>query len=184
MGCAMNDAESSTEQKGTQDSGTGENPLKESPPPEAELNEQKKAYAELNDQYLRLAADFENFKKRTARDRENSISLANERFAIDMLEVMDNLERALKADDAHLREGIRQIQQLLTAQLLRNGINPIEALKKQFNPVEHEAIAHVESDETAGTVIDVVARGYRMHDKVIRYAKVAVSKGNQKNQEV
>jgi molecular chaperone GrpE len=180
----MHDAENSTEQNEVQDSGGREKPLPECPPLTDELDEQKKAYAELNDQFLRLVADFENFKKRTARDREISISLANERFAIDILEVVDNLERALKADDTHLREGIRQIQQLLSAQLLRNGINPIDALKKQFNPSEHEAIAHVTSDETVGTVIDVVARGYRMHDKVIRYAKVAVSKGNQKNQEV
>jgi molecular chaperone GrpE len=180
----MHDAENSTEQNEIQDSGGKENPLPECLTLTDELDEQKRAYAELNDQFLRLAADFENFKKRTARDREISISFANEQFAIDILEVVDNLERALKADNTHLREGIRQIQQLLSAQLLRNGINPIDALKKQFNPSEHEAIAHVTSDETVGTVIDVVARGYRMHDKVIRYAKVAVSKGNQKDQEV
>jgi molecular chaperone GrpE len=183
-GCTMdNDAEHSTEQHGMQDNGAGEIPL----PNQlftAEPDEQKKAYDELNDRFLRLAADFENFKKRTARDREMAISFANERFAIDILEVVDNLERALKADDTHLREGICQIQQLLNAQMLRNGINPVDALKKPFNPSEHEAIAHVTSDEKAGTVIDVVARGYRMHDKVIRYAKVAVSKGNQNNQEV
>ena len=180
----MHDAENSTEQNEIQDSGGKENPLPECPPLIDELDEQKRSYAELNDQFLRLAADFENFKKRTARDREISISFANERFAIDILEVVDNLERALKADNTHLREGIRQIQQLLSAQLLRNGINPIDALKKQFNPSEHEAVVHVTSDETVGTVIDEVARGYRMHDKVIRYAKVAVSKGNQKDQEV
>ncbi len=145
---------------------------------------QKKAYAELNDQFLRLAADFENFKKRTSRERETLISLANERFAIDILEVVDNFERALKTDDSHLREGILQIRQLLDAQLLRHGITPLDAQKKPFNPAEHEAIAHVTSEEPAGTVIDEVARGYRMHDKVIRYAKVAVSKGNQKDQEV
>jgi molecular chaperone GrpE len=184
MGCTMDDAERSTEQNGTRDSRAGESPLPEGPPLVAELDEQKKAYADLNDQFLRLAADFENYKKRTARDREISISLANERFAIDILEVMDNFERALKADDAHLREGIQQIQQLLKAQLQRNGIQPIDALKKPFNPEEHEAIAHVTSNETAGTVIDVISRGYRMNDKVIRYAKVAVSKGNQENQEV
>jgi molecular chaperone GrpE len=180
----MHDAEQSTEQNGAQDSGTAENSLPEGPPLVAELDEQKKAYAELNDQFLRLAADFENFKKRTARDREISISLANERFAIDILEVVDNFERALKTDDTHLREGILQIRQLLNAQLLRNGITPLDAQKKQFNPAEHFAIAHVTSDEPAGTVIDEVSRGYRMHDKVIRYAKVAVSKGNQKDQEV
>ena len=144
----------------------------------AELDEQKKAFAELNDQFLRLAADFENFKKRTARDRETRNSLANERFAIDIIEVLDNFERALKSDDAHLREEFVQIQQLLSSQLQRHGITPVDALKKPFNPAEHEAIAHITSDENEGMVIDVVARGYRMHDKVIRYAKVAVSKGN------
>jgi molecular chaperone GrpE len=77
-----------------------------------------------------------------------------------------------------------QIQQLLDARLLRNGITPLDACKKQFNPAEHEAIAHIPSDEPAGTVIDVVSRGYRLNDKVIRYAKVAVSKGNQKEPEV
>ena len=151
---------------------------------EAELETQKKAFTELNDQLLRLAADFENFKKRSAREREAYISLANERFAIDILEVVDNFERALKADDTHLREGIFQIQQLLNTQLLRNGITPLDAQKKQFNPAEHEAITYVTSDEPEGTVVDEVSRGYRMHDRVIRYAKVAVSKGNKNNQEI
>ena len=178
----MDDAERSTGQNETPDF-CKESGL-ECAPLVAELDEHKKAYAELNDQFLRLAADFENFKKRTARDRENSNSLAVERFAIDLLEVVDNLERALKSDDTHLREGVLQIQQLLSEQLLRHGINPVDALKKPFNPAEHEAIAHITSDEKAGTVIDVVARGYRMHDKVIRYAKVAVSKGIQNNKEV
>jgi molecular chaperone GrpE len=149
----------------------------------AEPDEQKKAYADLNDRFLRLAADFDNFKRRSERERAQLADLANERFAVDLLEVVDNLDRALKTDDAHLREGIVSIRQLLDAQLQRNGIRPIDSLKKPFNPTEHEAIAHVPSDESAGTIIDEVSRGYRMHEKVIRYAKVAVSKGNQKNQE-
>jgi molecular chaperone GrpE len=148
-----------------------------------EPDEQKKAYADLNDRFLRLAADFENYKKRSERDRASMIALANERFATDILEVVDNIERALKSDDAHLREGIVQIQQLLAAQLQRHGVCPIDSLKKPFNPQEHEAIAHVPSNECAGTVIDEVSRGYRMHEKIIRCAKVAVSKGNQKDQE-
>ena len=184
MGCTMDDAESSTGQDKAPDSGTEENCLTECPSCAGELEEQKRAYAELNDRFLRLAADFENFKKRSVREKEIFVSLANERFAVDILEVLDNFERALKSDDAHLREGVHQIQQLLDARLLRNGITPVDALKKQFNPAEHEAIAHIPSDEPAGTVIDVVARGYRLNDKVIRFAKVAVSKGNQKDQEV
>lgn len=146
-----------------------------------DADEQKKAYAELNDRFLRLAADFENFKKRSERDRVQTIALANERFACDILEVADNIERALKSDDSHLREGVVRIQQLLSAQLQRHGVCPIESLNKSFNPGEHEAIAHVPSDAGTGTVIDEVCRGYRMHDKVIRYAKVAVSKGKENN---
>jgi len=83
----------------------------------------------MNDQYLRLAADFENFKKRSARDREILVSCANERFALDMLEVLDNFERAIKSDEAHLREGVQHIHQLLDARLQRNGITPVDALK-------------------------------------------------------
>jgi molecular chaperone GrpE len=182
-GCTMDDAELSTGQERAPDQG-GENCLTECPSCEAELEKQKTAYAELNDQFLRLAADFENFKKRSARERELFVSLANERFVIDILEVLDNFERALQSDDTHLREGVNQIQQLLHDRLLRNGITPVDPRKKQFNPAEHEAVAHIASDEPEGSVTDVIARGYRMNDKVIRYAKVAVSKGNQKDQEV
>jgi len=108
---------------------------------------------------------------------------ANERFAVDILEIADNLERALKADDNHLRTGVEQIHQLLGGILARQGITPIDALKKSFDPEEHEAIAHIPSDETEGTVVDVVSPGYRMHKKVIRYAKVAVSKGKKSHDE-
>jgi len=183
MGCTMDDAESSTGQDRASDQGIEGNFPAESPSAADELEEQKKANAELNDRYLRLAADFENFKKRSARDREIFVSCANERFALDLLEVLDNFERALKCDDVHLRDGVLHIQQLLDDRLQRNGITPMDALKKQFNPAEHEAIAHITSDEPAGTVIDVILCGYRLNDKVIRYAKVAVSKGNQKDQE-
>ena len=97
---------------------------------------------------------------------------------IDFLEVVDNFDRALKSDDSHLREGLEQIRQLLSVQLQRHGILPIDSLNKPFNPLEHEAIAHVPSVEKEGTVIDEVVKGYKMKEKVIRYAKVAVSKGN------
>jgi molecular chaperone GrpE len=174
----MNDAKRSEEQAGDDCTGIPDSAPVTTQPDSSGTDEQKKAFAELNDRFLRLAADFENFKKRTARDREMVTSMANERFAIDIIEVLDNFERAVKADDAHLREGIVQIQQLLSSQLQRHGVTPLEALNKPFNPAEHEAIAHVPSEKEEGIVVDEVARGYRMHDKVIRYAKVAVSKGN------
>jgi molecular chaperone GrpE len=174
----MNDAERSEEQTGGECTGISDTASLSNQMDSTELDGQKKALAELNDRFLRLAADFENFKKRTARDREMITNMANERFAIDIIEVLDNFERAVKSDDAHLREGIVQIRQLLSSQLQRHGITPLDALNKPFNPAEHEAIAHVPSEEKEGIVVDEVARGYRMHDKVIRYAKVAVSKGN------
>jgi len=179
----MGDAERKSDQDGELDFISTEIPLPEPPSCTEELEKQKRSLSDLNDQFLRLAADFENFKKRTARERESVAALANERFAVDLLEVLDNFERALREDDLHLREGVTQIRQLLGEQLGRHGITPIESLKRPFNPAEHEAIAHVPSDETEGTVVDEISRGYRMHEKVIRYAKVAVSKGNQRDQE-
>ncbi len=179
----MDDAESRTEQDDTSCQNELEPCQTECPSRVTELERQKKVNAELNDQYLRLAADFENFKKRAAREMGICVSSANERFALDILEVLDNFERALKSDDAHLREGVSQIQQLLDARLLRNGVTPLNAYKKQFNPAEHEAISYIPSAEPAGVIVDVIAKGYRLNDKVIRYAKVAVSKGNQKEQE-
>lgn len=177
-GCTMNDAERDPDQEGDGTLDVPENPLPEPASGISEPDEQKRAFAELNDQFLRLAADFENFKRRTSKERESVVALANERFVIDLLEVVDNFDRALKSDDSHLREGLEQIRQLLNTQLQRHGITPIDSLNKPFNPMEHEAIAHVPSGEPEGTIIDEVTRGYRMNEKVIRHAKVAVSKGN------
>ena len=173
----MNDAERDPNQAMNVTPDTPENPLPEPVQGTSGPDEQKKAFAELNDQFLRLAADFENFKRRTSKERESIVALANERFAIDLLEVVDNFDRALQSDDSCLREGLEQIRQLLGVQLQRHGIMPIDSLNKPFNPLEHEAIAHIPSDEPGGTIVDVVAKGYKMNEKVIRYAKVAVSKG-------
>jgi molecular chaperone GrpE len=181
--CIMDDAESDSGQAGTGDSGCVKNPPRQSLSVPAEPDIHEKALAEMNDRYLRLVADFENFKKRSARERESVISMANERFAADMLEVVDNFDRALKTNDAHLREGVLQIRQLLSTQLQRHGITSIDSLNKPFNPQEHEAIAHIPSEEPEGTVIDEISCGYRMDDRILRHAKVAVSKGKQKDQE-
>jgi molecular chaperone GrpE len=168
------------------DDNTGmlENP--ENPQPELrdELAELKKQFEDLNDRYLRLAADFENYRKRTTRDNEAMAQHANEKFAVDILEIVDNLDRALKADNNHLRVGMEQIRCLMGGILSRHGITPIDALKKSFDPSEHEAVAHIASGDAEGTVVDVVSPGYRMHNKVIRYAKVAVSNGNISNIEM
>jgi molecular chaperone GrpE len=175
----MDEAERNPEQTGTGSTDATENPLPVPVSGTPEPDDLRKAYAELNDRFLRLAADFENFRRRTSRERDSVIAHANERFAIDLLEVVDNFDRALKSDGSHLREGLEQIRHLLSAQLQRHGITPIDSLNKPFNPVEHEAIAHRSSGEPEGTIIDEVTKGYRMNEKVIRHAKVAVSKGNE-----
>jgi molecular chaperone GrpE len=174
----MNDAEDYSDRAENGIPDITENPLPEPSSGIPEPDEQKKALSELNEKFLRLAADFENFKRRTSKERESVVALANERFATDLLEVMDNFDRALKSDNSHLREGLEQIRQLLNTQLQRHGIVSIDSLNKPFNPLEHEAIAHVPSGEPEGIVIDEVAKGYKINEKVIRYAKVAVSKGN------
>ncbi|HIJ06271.1 MAG TPA: nucleotide exchange factor GrpE [Methanocalculus sp.] len=140
------------------------------------------AYEELNNKFLRLAADFENYKKRAEREREQIVRFANEQFALEILDVLDNLERALKAEDADLKEGLSQIHKLFLSILERNGITPIECTHARFNPNEHEAIASIPSDYEEGIIVDEVCRGYCMHDKVIRCAKVVVSQGKKNNE--
>ncbi|MDO9538558.1 MAG: nucleotide exchange factor GrpE [Methanocalculus sp.] len=137
----------------------------------------RREYDELNDKFLRLAADFENYKKRAAREQEMIIRFANERFALEILEILDNLERAVRADDSELKEGLNQIHKLFISVLERNGITPMTCIHTRFNPNEHEAIAYVPSEEEEGVIVDEVCHGYSMHNKVIRCAKVAVSKG-------
>ena len=108
---------------------------------------------------------------------DTRVRFAIEAFAVELLEVIDNFERAMKAEDTASREGIEQISKLFRTILERHGIRRIEAVGKKFDPAEHEAIAYVPSDSEEGTVIDEVCVGYCMHDRIIRCAKVAVSKG-------
>jgi molecular chaperone GrpE len=148
----------------------------------SELETLRQEYTELKDRYLRLAADFDNYKKRIGRETEDRVTYAIEAFAVEMLDVVDNLERARASDDSSLREGIEQIHKFLTAVLRHHGITPIECLNAPFDPASQEALAYVPSDREDGIVIDEVIRGYAMGDKVIRCAKVAVSKGKDKEE--
>ncbi len=134
---------------------------------------------EYKDKYLRLAADFDNFRKRSAKEAGERASRATENFAIEILDVVDNIDRALAADEKALREGVVQIQKVLAKILKNHSISPIDSKNAPFDPNKHEAIAYVPSDEKEGIIIDELIRGYTMGDKVIRCAKVAVSKGKE-----
>ena len=134
---------------------------------------------ELNEKFLRLAADFDNYRKRTERDQANQIRYAIERFVVELVEVIDNFDRAIAAENPGSREGLEQIRKLFTALLERHGVVPIQVVGERFNPAEHEAVVCIPSDREEGIIVEEVCKGYRMHDKVVRCAKVAVSKGKE-----
>jgi molecular chaperone GrpE len=145
--------------------------------------QQEEAVAEQeqadDDRLLRLAADFENYKKRAAREREEYVAGANARLLTELLPVLDDLERALAAaeqhEEAQLEEGVRLVHRSLAALLERHGIQPIETDGK-FDPHVHEALAAQQSEDAeSGSVIDVIQRGYKLGDRVVRPARVIVA---------
>ncbi len=163
--------------EGQQESENPENSTLESTPPELTPEQSlQRDYDELNEKYLRLAADFENFRKRSVKDSELKVLKAVGGFVNDMLEVADGLLRANMADGGK-HEGLVQISKLFTTILEKHGIKPFESIGKSFDPTIHEAIAYIPSEYDEGIVCDEVAKGYYMDEKVIRCAKVAVSKG-------
>jgi molecular chaperone GrpE len=134
-------------------------------------------YSELLEKHLRLAADLENIRRRSYQEIEMQVTYAVTNFARDLLEISDNFERALSAHEGQIPEGILQIKRQLENALEKQGITAFSSPGERFDPALHEAIAYVPSDEPEGTVVDEVSRGYRRKDRVMRCAKVTVSKG-------
>jgi molecular chaperone GrpE len=132
--------------------------------------------------YMRLAADFQNFKKRTEKEKADIYAYANSKFATDLLEVIDNFERAIAQDavqgaDGKFIEGMAMIKDQLVNTLERNDVEEIPALGEDFDPNVHNAVQMMESkDYESGKVTDVVQKGYKMKDKVLRPATVVVAK--------
>jgi molecular chaperone GrpE len=131
-----------------------------------------------DDRLLRLAADFENYKKRAARERQEYVALANERLIAELLPILDDLERALAAAEEHqeaqLEDGVRLVHRSLAGLLERHGVRPIETEGK-FDPHVHEALLSQPSEAEEGTVIDVVQKGYKLGERVVRPARVVVA---------
>jgi molecular chaperone GrpE len=134
---------------------------------------------DLNEKYLRLAADFDNYRKRTERDLDTHIRYAIEKFAVELIEVIDNFDRAITSENSKTREGLEQISKLFRTLLEQHGITPMISVGEKFNPAEHEAVVCIPSEQEEGMVIEEFCKGYRMHDKIVRCAKVAVSKGKE-----
>jgi molecular chaperone GrpE len=133
---------------------------------------------EAIDRWKRAAADFDNFRKRATREREEYVTLANERLVKELLPILDDLERALVAATEHqeaaLEDGVRLVHQSLEQLLRRQGLEEIDAAGK-FDPHVHEALLSQPSEAEEGSVIDVVQKGYTLGDRVVRPARVVVA---------
>ena len=132
-----------------------------------------------DDSYLRLAADFDNYRKRVAREQVEWTSRANERLLNELLPVLDDLERALEAaaehEEAKLEEGVRLVHRSLLGLVERHGLSEIEA-EGAFDPHVHEALlAQPGEGAEEGAVLQVLQKGYRLGDKVLRPARVIVA---------
>ncbi len=136
-----------------------------------------RAEEHLND-LKRVAADFDNYKKRAARDRDELLGRASERLVKVLLPVLDDLERALDAAEQHeeakLEEGVRLVHRALADALAKEGLTQIET-DGQFDPHVHEALLSQPSDADEGSVVQVLQKGYRLGDRVLRPARVVVA---------
>lgn len=143
-----------------------------------ELEIAKAKAEELNDKYLRLFAEFDNYKKRTAKEKLDTFADATAKTVLEILPVVDNFERALTVEtaDADFKKGVEMIYNQLCEVLKKLGVTEIEAEGAQFDPEVHYAIKQVE-DENFGenTVCEVFQKGYMLGNKVVRHAMVVVA---------
>lgn len=149
---------------------------------EGEVEKLKEQIDELNDKFLRLAAEFDNYKRRNARERSELIQTAGKEVITDLLDVLDDCDRAQKqmesTDDVQqIKEGVLLVFNKLRNVLAAKGLKPIESVNQEFNTDKHEAITEMPAGEDMkGKVVAEVQKGYSLNDKIIRFAKVVVGK--------
>ncbi len=151
---------------------------------EAELSETDKLKSEvamLNDKYVRLYAEFDNYKRRTTKERVELLQTAGKDVIVSLLSVLDDFERASKAmetasDVKPVKEGVELIQNKLTSLLSQKGLKAMETIGQTFDADIHEAITNIPAPtpDLKGKIVDEAEKGYMLNDKVIRYAKVIV----------
>ncbi len=157
-------------------------PAAEEQPEEARVEDRLAEAESQRDRYLdqlqRLAADFDNFRKRAARDQASFAARANERLVKQLLPVVDDLERALTAasehDEGTLIEGVQLVSRELSAGLAREGLAEVET-NGRFDPYVHEALLTQPSEQEEGSIVQVLQKGYRLGDRVLRPARVIVA---------
>jgi molecular chaperone GrpE len=146
-----------------------------------ELDAVRKERDELLDTLQRLQAEFDNYRKRAARDQQSLVTRAHERLVKELLPVLDDLERALEAANAHeeakLEEGVALVARSLADILRKEGVEEV-ATEGKFDPHVHEALLSQPSEVEEGTVIEVLQKGYKLGDRVVRPARVVISRGD------
>lgn len=147
----------------------------------AKLKEMQKELQEQKNKYLRLSADFDNFRKRTLREKMDLTRLAGEDILIKILPVLDNLERAMKSieeakDTEAVKEGMLLIYNNFKEYLNQQGVSEIDTMHKNFDTDVHEAVTKIpaKNKKLKGKVVDIIEKGYYLNDKVIRYSKVVI----------
>jgi molecular chaperone GrpE len=147
----------------------------------AELEAKAKDATERHDQWLRLGAEFENYKKRMQKEKFDVMQFGNESLLRAVLPILDNLERAIdhgkkmKANGT-LLQGVETTLRQFLAILERFGVKPVAAMGESFDPEKHEAVSQAESDQEPDRVISELEKGYLFHERLLRPAKVLVSK--------
>jgi molecular chaperone GrpE len=181
---------SEKEEKALPESETGVDLLKE------RLAKSEEQAKELEDRLLRLAAEFDNYRKRTAKEFSYLVKNANERLILELLDTLDNFQRALNSaktsppkadlpladkDYENFHKGVKLIYTHMKDILTKEGLKEIEAIGKPFDPNFHEAVTQAESDKyEAGSVMEEISKGYMLNDRLLRASKVVVSKGKSK----
>lgn len=145
------------------------------------IEELQSIIEQKNDQLLRLHAEFDNYRKRTLKEKMELTKSAGESILINILPVLDDFERAIKSIEGAteidpVKEGINLIYKRFNEFVKSNGVKEIDAIEKEFDTDLHEAITKIPSpnDELKGKVVDVIQKGYLLNDKVIRFAKVVI----------
>lgn len=146
----------------------------------SEVDKLKTECTEINNKFLRLQAEFQNFKKRTEKEKTNLYKFANEKLFVDLLPLMDNMERALASTESGsdgIVDGLKMIKKSFDDVFSKNGVEVIEAMGQAFDPELHHAVMSDESDDHASEhVTEEYQKGYKLGEKVIRHSMVKVSK--------
>lgn len=178
--------EEAVEKKATKTSNKKTNKKKKTSPTEAlksEISTLEDERDELKDKFVRKVAEFDNFKRRTSKERIDLIGTANRDTVVALLPIIDDFERAIKAanDDAStepVSEGVMMVYNKMISILSQKGLKPMESTGEPFNPDLHEALTEIPapSEDLKGKVIDTIEKGYYLNEKIIRYPRVVVGK--------